>query len=107
MTNNLGTKIRRFMGGAMFAGAVLASRAEAGASENVALFEGGQVRPLALSPSGNLLFAVNTPDARLEIFRVLPSASAIWILCRWAWSRWLLPHEMRMKSGSLIFCPTA
>jgi len=33
-------------------------------------FESGQVRPLALSPSGNLLFACNTPDGRLEIFRV-------------------------------------
>lgn len=33
-------------------------------------FESGQVRPLALSPSGRLLFAVNTPDNRLEIFRV-------------------------------------
>ena len=31
-------------------------------------FESGQVRPLALSPNGKLLFAVNTPDARLEIF---------------------------------------
>jgi DNA-binding beta-propeller fold protein YncE len=29
-----------------------------------------QVRPLALSPSGRLLFAVNTPDNRLEIFKV-------------------------------------
>ncbi|WP_254614410.1 hypothetical protein [Myxococcus sp. CA056] len=34
------------------------------------LFESGQVRPLALSPDGRLLFAVNTPDNRLEIFRV-------------------------------------
>jgi YVTN family beta-propeller protein len=33
-------------------------------------FESGPVRPLALSPSGNLLFAANTPDNRLEIFRV-------------------------------------
>jgi DNA-binding beta-propeller fold protein YncE len=36
-------------------------------------FESGQVRPLALSPNGNLLFAVNTPDNRLEIFRNLPN----------------------------------
>jgi DNA-binding beta-propeller fold protein YncE len=35
-----------------------------------ALFESGQVRPLALSPDGQRLFAVNTPDNRLEIFRV-------------------------------------
>jgi DNA-binding beta-propeller fold protein YncE len=34
------------------------------------LFESGQVRPLALSPGGKLLFAVNTPDDRLEVFRV-------------------------------------
>jgi DNA-binding beta-propeller fold protein YncE len=35
------------------------------------LFESGPVRPLALSPSGKLLFAANTPDNRLEVFRVL------------------------------------
>ncbi|HYU34804.1 MAG TPA: hypothetical protein VEW48_21860 [Thermoanaerobaculia bacterium] len=34
------------------------------------LFESGQVRPLALSPSGKFLFAANTPDDRLEVFRV-------------------------------------
>ena len=34
------------------------------------LFESGQVRPLALSPNGRLLFACNTPDNRLEVFRV-------------------------------------
>ncbi len=34
------------------------------------LFESGQVRPVALSPSGRLLFVVNTPDNRLEIFSV-------------------------------------
>ena len=31
-------------------------------------FESGQVRPLAMSPDGTRLFAVNTPDNRLEIF---------------------------------------
>jgi len=35
------------------------------------LFESGQVRPLALSPSGKLLFAANTPDNRLEVFRIV------------------------------------
>ena len=34
------------------------------------LFETLQVRPLALSPDGQLLYATNTPDNRLEIFRV-------------------------------------
>src|SRR5437773_491476 len=33
-------------------------------------FESGQVRPLALSPDASHLFAVNTPDNRLEIFDV-------------------------------------
>ena len=28
------------------------------------------MRPLALSPDGTRLFAINTPDNRLEIFRV-------------------------------------
>ena len=35
------------------------------------VFESGQVRPLALSPSGKFLFAANTPDNRLEVFRIL------------------------------------
>ena len=34
------------------------------------LFESGQVRPLALSPDGSTLFAVNTPDNRVEVFRI-------------------------------------
>src|SRR5215475_15972125 len=33
-------------------------------------FESGQVRPLAMSPNGARLFAVNTPDSTLEIFGV-------------------------------------
>ena len=33
-------------------------------------FESGQVRPLALSTDQKTLFAVNTPDNRLEIFKV-------------------------------------
>jgi len=33
-------------------------------------FESGQVRPLAQSPDGTRLFAVNTPDGVLEIFNV-------------------------------------
>src|SRR4051794_28600155 len=36
------------------------------------LFEAGQVRPLALSSDGRHLFAVNTPDNRLELFRIEP-----------------------------------
>lgn len=37
------------------------------------LFESGPSRPLALSPDGSRLFAVNTPDHRLEIFDVTSS----------------------------------
>ncbi|MGH1472634.1 MAG: YncE family protein [Cellvibrionaceae bacterium] len=33
-------------------------------------FESGQVRPLALSSDGNTLYAVNTPDNRVEVFDV-------------------------------------
>ncbi len=33
-------------------------------------FETGQTRPLALSPDGTRLFAINTPDNRLEIYDV-------------------------------------
>jgi len=33
-------------------------------------FESGHVRPIALSPDGSQLFAVNTPDGTLEIFDV-------------------------------------
>ena len=33
-------------------------------------FESGQVRPLAISSDGQKLYAVNTPDSRLEIFSI-------------------------------------
>ncbi|HWU87250.1 MAG TPA: beta-propeller fold lactonase family protein [Kofleriaceae bacterium] len=46
------------------------TRAVVSATPAYTLFESGQVRPLALSPSGKLLFAVNTPDNRLEVFAV-------------------------------------
>jgi DNA-binding beta-propeller fold protein YncE len=36
-------------------------------------FESDQVRPLALSPDGSKLFAVNTPDNRLEVYAVSSS----------------------------------
>src|SRR3569832_944712 len=34
------------------------------------LFESLQTRPLAMSPNGKLLFALNTPDNRLEIIHI-------------------------------------
>ena len=39
-------------------------------STSFTAFESGLVRPLALSPDGTRLFAVNTPDGKLEIFDV-------------------------------------
>src|SRR6185295_160419 len=39
-------------------------------SSSFTLFESGQVRPLALSQDRQHLFAVNTPDNRLEVFRI-------------------------------------
>ncbi|HEY2289232.1 MAG TPA: hypothetical protein VGM86_00900, partial [Thermoanaerobaculia bacterium] len=57
--------------GAAGAGAHLAALKPAKAQTgHFTLFESGQVRPLALSPSGKFLFAANTPDDRLEVFRV-------------------------------------
>ncbi len=49
---------------------VLTTEAPAQAAPAFTTFESGQVRPLALSPDGKHLFAVNTPDNRLEIFCV-------------------------------------
>ncbi len=42
----------------------------AAAASRFTVFESGQVRPLSLSPDRQHLFAVNTPDNRLEVFRV-------------------------------------
>ncbi|MGK4006446.1 beta-propeller fold lactonase family protein [Sorangium sp. So ce1036] len=50
--------------------ACLAAGSSAAAASSFTVFESGQVRPLALSPDGRLLFAVNTPDNHLEVFRV-------------------------------------
>ena len=41
-------------------------------------FDSAHVRPMALSPDGTRLFAVNTPDNRLEVFSV--SASGLSLL---------------------------
>lgn len=37
------------------------------------LFESGQVRPLAMSENGKFLYSVNTPDNRLEVFKIKSS----------------------------------
>ena len=50
--------------------AALSAAASAFAQPSFVAFESGHVRPLALSPDGSQLFAVNTPDNTLEIFDV-------------------------------------
>ncbi len=49
---------------------VLAGSAGAAFAGSFVNFESGHVRPLALSPGGNHLFAVNTPDNRVEVYHV-------------------------------------
>jgi DNA-binding beta-propeller fold protein YncE len=53
---------------ATISGSLLARRGTP--EQSYTLFETGQVRPLALSGDGRWLYATNTPDNRLEIFRV-------------------------------------
>lgn len=48
----------------------------AAAAPSFITFETGLVRPLALSPDGTRLFAVNAPDDRLEVFDVGPAGIA-------------------------------
>jgi DNA-binding beta-propeller fold protein YncE len=49
---------------------LLLGASQASAAGSYTLFESDQPRPLALSPSGRLLFATNTPNNRLEVFAV-------------------------------------
>jgi YVTN family beta-propeller protein len=60
--------IRRPWLKAVMAAALALCAVPAGAS--YVLFESGQVRPLAMSPDGTMLFAVNSPDNRLEVFSI-------------------------------------
>src|ERR1700731_332381 len=56
---------------ALLSAPLLAGSARA-APPNFIEFECGHVRPIAMSPSGTQLFAVNTPNDTLEIFNVTP-----------------------------------
>ncbi|WP_437942783.1 YncE family protein [Sorangium sp. So ce341] len=62
--------LSRWIPAAALGSLILTTHAGAAAASDFTVFETGQVRPLALSPDGKTLFAVNTPDNRLEIFRV-------------------------------------
>lgn len=58
-------------------GAIVFAAAERDAAAAFTTFESGQVRPLAMSPNGSRLFAVNTPDDYLEIFAVDPTDGSL------------------------------
>ena len=45
-------------------------------------FEGRQCRPIALSPDGQRLFAVNTPDNRLSVFDISNASNPVPVLIR-------------------------
>lgn len=59
-----------FSGALAIVAALFVAASTANAQKSYYLFESGQVRPLALSPDGTRLFAVNTPDGHLEVFDV-------------------------------------
>jgi DNA-binding beta-propeller fold protein YncE len=49
----------------------LAANAPSAPESSFTAFESGQVRPIALGADGRYLYVTNTPDNRVEIFRVL------------------------------------
>ena len=53
----------------------IVASAAASAQPSYQLFESGQVRPLALTPDGLHLAAVNTPDGQLEVYDVAPDGT--------------------------------
>lgn len=60
----------RSLAGSVAAAVLALAAALAQPAASFVTFESGQVRPLALSPDGTRLFALNTPDQRLEIFAI-------------------------------------
>jgi DNA-binding beta-propeller fold protein YncE len=61
-------RIRVFIWCVVIFAMALAGVANASTGPSFVEFESGHVRPLALSPDGTRLFAVNTPNGTLEIF---------------------------------------
>jgi len=62
--------LRTFVTGILFRYASTALAQPNPYSQTFTAFESGQVRPLAITPDKKFLLAVNTPDAKLEIFRI-------------------------------------
>ena len=69
-------------------------------------FETLQVRPLALSTDGNTLFAMNTPDNRLEIYQSQRRRAEAVARSTSASSRSPSPCATTTRSGSSITCRT-
>jgi DNA-binding beta-propeller fold protein YncE len=72
------TSSRRVLTGSLWFLAALWVAVAANAQTSFVSFESGHVRPIALSPDGTRLFAVNTPDNTLEIFSV-SGAGLTWL----------------------------
>jgi len=68
------TKVARIALLGLLAHLLVGSWATTVCAQSFVAFESGQVRPLAMSPDGTRLFAVNTPDNRLEIFDIQSGA---------------------------------
>jgi hypothetical protein len=86
---------------ALVAGALLwaFSISPAHSGSSFTLFESGQVRPLALSPDGSHLFAVNTPDNRPRSSGSTSTGSRTSIPSRWALSRSLSRRARTARVG--------
>jgi len=65
-----GSAVRRALISSALAIAALFATATTQAQTDFITFESGQVRPLAMTPDGSTLLAVNTPDNTLEVFTI-------------------------------------
>src|SRR5262249_54321784 len=68
---------RRVVGLLLPAWAVVLFGAVAARAGSFTNFETGHVRPFAISPGGELLFAVNTPDARLTVYALTATGAEL------------------------------
>jgi 6-phosphogluconolactonase (cycloisomerase 2 family) len=84
---------------AMIPAQAMADGGQGSSSSSFTLFETGQVRPLAMSPDGQHLYAINTPDNSLEVFHIsndeLEHVASVTV-----------GRETTMKCGSSTICRT-
>ena len=67
-------EVRHAVARCVTAVAVACTAAAADVAPETVHFESPHVHPIALTPDGSRLVVVNTPDARIEVFEVLPGA---------------------------------